>query len=87
MALNERLLQYLRNIEEHLGVNVPVVDRDMVIPTCEFDGKVVYGEKKNSAGSGYVGHAEQLAPSVAELARLEFTAQTSFLELRASNFK
>eukprot|EP00035_Acanthoeca_spectabilis_P037034 m.43232 g.43232 ORF g.43232 m.43232 type:complete len:731 (+) comp8404_c0_seq2:376-2568(+) len=79
--------QYLRNIEEHLGINVPVVDRDMVIPTCEFDGKVVYGEKKNSAGSGYVGHAEQLAPSVAELARLEFTAQTSFLELRASNFK
>eukprot|EP00037_Helgoeca_nana_P016987 m.160263 g.160263 ORF g.160263 m.160263 type:complete len:733 (-) comp23784_c0_seq5:112-2310(-) len=79
--------QYLRDIEEHLGITVPLVRRDMTIPTCEFDGKVVYGEKKAAAGSGYQGHAEQLAPSVAELARLEFTAQTSYLRLRAATFK
>jgi len=79
-------MQYLRQIEEHLGINIPAVERDMVVPTCEFDGKVVYGEKRAAAGSGYQGHAEQLAPSVAELARLEFTAQSSFLELGAVGF-
>ena len=45
----------------------------------EFDGKVVYGEKKKSEGSGYVGHAGQLANTVATLAKLETQAQDLFL--------
>ena len=140
--------QFLRDVEEHLGITVPEVGKDMSIPTCEFDGKVVYvhhtthtqfhfpdphtvvrfhpiipmalvpvdrvrahgaialdvhahtvcahsqhthptryGEKKGAGGSGYQGHAEQLAPSVADLARLESAAQVSYLEIHSRGFR
>ena len=79
--------QCLRDVEEHLGITVPEVGSDMGIPTCEFDGKVVYGEKKGAGGSGYQGHAEQLAPSVADLARLESAAQVSYLEIHSRGFR
>eukprot|EP00041_Stephanoeca_diplocostata_P030216 m.907818 g.907818 ORF g.907818 m.907818 type:complete len:736 (+) comp23711_c1_seq21:2004-4211(+) len=73
---------YLRAVEEHLGETIPTVDESMMVPTCEFDGKVVYGEKRGANGSDYKGHADILAPSVAELASLEYTAQTSYLALQ-----
>lgn len=41
------------------------------------DVQVVYGEKRGAKGSEYKGHADILAPSVAELASLEYTAQVS----------
>ena len=35
----------LGEIEEHLGVTIDAVSKDLLIPANEFDGKVVYGEK------------------------------------------
>ncbi|XP_071785586.1 ATP-dependent RNA helicase DDX1-like [Asterias amurensis] len=72
-------MQYLGDIEEHLGVVIDQTEPDMKVAANEFDGKVVYGQKKINTGSGYKGHVAILAPSVAELAELEQKAQTSFL--------
>ena len=71
--------QYLADIEEHLGVTIAQVDTDMKVAADEFDGKVVYGEKKKAEGSGYTGHAGQLANTVSTLAALETQAQDLFL--------
>merc|ERR1712043_135565 len=60
--------QYLGEIEE-----------DLKIAVDEFDGKVVYGAKRKDTGSGYVGHADQLAPTLTELTRLERESQNLFL--------
>lgn len=57
MIYFERLLflllfpfQYLADIEEHLGVTIQQVDKEMKVPVDEFDGKVVYGEKRGNTG-------------------------------------
>ena len=42
--------QYLMDIEEHLGVTIQTVGSDLRVPLNEFDGKVVYGEKRSNAG-------------------------------------
>ena len=52
----------------------------MKVAANEFDGKVVYGQKKKAEGSGYTGHRSQLASTVALLAELETQAQDMFLE-------
>jgi len=72
--------QYLSDIEEHLGVTIQQVDTDMKVAANEFDGKVVYGQKKKAEGSGYTGHKSQLASTVALLSQLETQAQDLFLE-------
>ncbi|KAK7070784.1 ATP-dependent RNA helicase ddx1 [Halocaridina rubra] len=72
--------QYLADIEEHLGVTIQQVDKDMKVPVDEFDGKVVYGEKRASAGSNYQTHVEQLAPAVQELSELERQTQIIYLK-------
>ncbi|XP_047483483.1 ATP-dependent RNA helicase Ddx1-like isoform X1 [Penaeus chinensis] len=72
--------QYLADIEEHLGVTIQQVDKEMKVPVDEFDGKVVYGEKRAAAGSNYQTHVEQLAPAVKELAELERQTQTIYLK-------
>ncbi|MPC20516.1 ATP-dependent RNA helicase DDX1 [Portunus trituberculatus] len=72
--------QYLADIEEHLGVTIQQVDKDMKVPVDEFDGKVVYGEKKGHTGSNYQTHVEQLAPAVSELAKLEKETQNVYLK-------
>lgn len=72
--------QYLADIEEHLGVTIQQVDKEMKVPVDEFDGKVVYGEKRGNAGSGYQTHVEQLAPAVRELADLESKTQIIYLK-------
>jgi len=72
--------QYLADIEEHLGVTIQQVDTDIKIAANEFDGKVVYGQKKKAEGSGYTGHKSQLASTVALLSQLETQAQDLFLE-------
>lgn len=69
--------QYLADIEEHLGVTIQEADTDMKVKADEFDGKVVYGEKKKEGGAGYAGHRSELAPTLATLTSLE--TQVSFL--------
>jgi len=70
----------LADIEEHLGVTVPQAGTDIKVEADQFDGRVVYGEKKVATGSGYSGHASQLAGTVALLAKLETRAQQAFLD-------
>ena len=41
---------------------------------------VVYGQKRKEMGPVYEGHAGQLAPTLAELAKLEKEAQLLFLQ-------
>jgi len=72
--------QYLADIEEHLGVTIQQADTDMKVAANEFDGKVVYGQKKKAEGTGYTGHRSQLASTVALLSQLETQAQDMFLE-------
>ena len=77
--------QYIADIEDHLGVTVPIVDNTFDVEVDEFEGKVSYGEKRKAGGGFmYEGHIEQLAPSVAELAGMERLAQSSFLKMRSS---
>lgn len=71
--------RYLGDIEEHLGVTIQSVDEDFKIPVNDFDGKVVYGQKRLNQGSGYVDHVKQLVPVVEELADLESKAQSIFV--------
>ena len=42
--------QYLTDVEEHLGVSIPETDCSMKVEANEFDGKVVYGEKRSDKG-------------------------------------
>lgn len=44
------LLQYLGEIEDHLGVTIDQIAEDIKVPINEFDGKVVYGQKLKSKG-------------------------------------
>ena len=71
--------QLLADIEEHLGVTIQQVGLDIKVQADEFDGKVVYGQKKKDFGPVYEGHATQLAPTLAELSKLEKEAQHLFL--------
>ena len=48
---NEPVL--LAEIEEHLGVTIPQAETDMIVKADEFDGKVVYGQKRKEIGSIY----------------------------------
>ena len=43
-------LQYLAEIEEHLGVTIPETDRSLKVEADQFDGKVVYGQKRSDKG-------------------------------------
>ncbi|KAK0081094.1 hypothetical protein PV326_007854, partial [Microctonus aethiopoides] len=74
-------LQYLAEIEEHLNVTISQIGPDMKVPTNEFDGKVVYGEKRLvDSGANYQNHVQQMAPVVASLAALESKAQLNYLK-------
>jgi hypothetical protein len=43
-------VQYLAEIEEHLGVTIDTVDTSLEIAVNEFDGKVQYGQKRSTTG-------------------------------------
>ena len=43
-------VQYLAEIEEHLGVTIPETDRSLKVEADQFDGKVVYGQKRSDKG-------------------------------------
>lgn len=42
--------QLLGEIEEHLGITIDTVSKDLQVPANEFDGKVVYGQKLKNGG-------------------------------------
>ena len=52
-------------------MTIQQADTDMKVKADEFDGKVVYGEKKKEGGAGYAGHRSELAPTLATLTSLE----------------
>ncbi|KAG7294704.1 ATP-dependent RNA helicase ddx1, partial [Plutella xylostella] len=72
--------QYLADIEEHLNITIQQVESDMKVPSNEFDGKVVYGEKRKQIGTGYKDHVSQMAPVVSQLQELEAQAQLYYLK-------
>ena len=75
--------ELLGSIEDHLGVTIDTVDKAFVIPTNEFDGKVVYGQKRKADPTGgYKNHVATLATCVADLGRLEKRAQDIYLHMK-----
>ncbi|XP_050296247.1 ATP-dependent RNA helicase Ddx1 [Anthonomus grandis grandis] len=72
--------QYLADIEEHLNVTIQQIDADLKVPHDEFDGKVVYGQKRQNSGSSYQNHTSQMAPIVKDLTQLESQAQILYLK-------
>ena len=74
----------MADIEEHLGVTIPEIDRSLHVPENEFDGKVSYGLKREAAGSCYKGHVDIVRPSLDKLMRLEKEAQRNFLKSKLS---
>lgn len=78
MWYNEK--HYLAEIEDHLTITITQIASDLKVPLNEFDGKVVYGEKRANKGTGYKDHVLQLVPIVKQLAELETQAQRHFLK-------
>lgn len=73
-------MQYLADIEDHLNVTIQQVENDIKVPCDSFDGKVVYGQKRQNTGSNYENHTVQMAPIVRELSQLESKAQLIYLK-------
>ncbi|XP_047999497.1 ATP-dependent RNA helicase Ddx1 [Leguminivora glycinivorella] len=73
-------MQYLADIEDHLNVTIQQVESDLKVAANEFDGKVVYGQKRTQIGSGYQDHVTQMAPVVKSLQELESQAQLYYLK-------
>ncbi len=48
----------------------------------EFDGKVVYGERRKANVNAKRGHVDALAPSLKQLIELEKKTQLTFLEMK-----
>lgn len=71
---------YLAEIEDHLNITIQQVGPDIKVPLNEFDGKVVYGEKKMNAGSNYQNHVQQMAPIVSDLSTMESKGQSMYLK-------
>lgn len=40
--------QCLADIEDHLGITITQCGTDIKVPVDEFDGKVVYGQKRKA---------------------------------------
>ncbi|KAH8867727.1 ATP-dependent RNA helicase DDX1 [Schistosoma japonicum] len=72
----------LSEIEEHLGVTIDVIDKNLTVPVNAFDGKVVYGQKLKQTTPKYTSHVDILSSSVKELDNLEKRSQQDFLRLR-----
>jgi ATP-dependent RNA helicase DDX1 len=59
LQLNQIRISFVR-----LGVTISQVPTTLDIPVDEFDGKVVYGQKRQQQQNSYKGHVEFLAPTV-----------------------
>ncbi|KAL1502170.1 hypothetical protein ABEB36_007355 [Hypothenemus hampei] len=74
-------LQYLADIEEHLNVTIQQIEPDIKVPHDQFDGKVVYGQKRQrDEGLAYKNHTDQMMPIVTDLTKLESEAQILYLK-------
>lgn len=73
--------QYLAEIEDHLNITIQQVESEIDIPINEFDGKVVYGQKKVNTGPSYKNHYDQLLSTINELTKLETEAQYMYLDM------
>ncbi|RWS06321.1 ATP-dependent RNA helicase Ddx1-like protein [Dinothrombium tinctorium] len=75
-------MEILAEVEEMLNCTIQTIDSNFKIEVNEFDGKVVYGQKKQ-AGSGinYSSHVDQLANVVSRLSELENQTQINYLKL------
>ncbi|XP_057653483.1 ATP-dependent RNA helicase Ddx1 [Diorhabda carinulata] len=76
--------QFIADIEEHLNVTIQEIGPDMEVPQDEFEGKVIYGEKRKNMGSLYQNHTAQMAPIVKELSKLESSAQLLYVKRHLS---
>ncbi|XP_050521813.1 ATP-dependent RNA helicase Ddx1 [Daktulosphaira vitifoliae] len=72
--------QYLADIEDHLNITIQQVGPDIDIPINEFDGKVVYGQKKSNNETLYKNHYDQLLSTICHLTQLENKAQLMYLQ-------
>ena len=75
-------MHFLDEIEEHLGCTIGQIGKDLDVPVDEFDGKVVYGEKRKTNVGAKRGHVDALAPSLHHLIDLEQRTQINFLDMR-----
>lgn len=73
-------MQFLADIEDHLNITIQQIEPDIKVPSNEFDGKVVYGQKKKLAVSDYKNHVAQMVPVVSELSNLECQAQLIYIK-------
>lgn len=73
--------QYLAEIEDHLNITIQQVGPEVDIPMNEFDGKVVYGQKKTNNGPAYKNHYDQLLSTINELTKLETKSQYLYLHM------
>jgi ATP-dependent RNA helicase DDX1 len=74
--------QLLADIEEHLKSTIQEIHEDFKIEVSEFDGKVVYGQKRiATSGFSYTNHVAELADTVAFLSQLEEESQLNFLRM------
>ena len=65
-----------------MGCTISTIGPEFKIEVNEFDGKVVYGEKRSTGGGiNYQTHVDQLASVVKELSNLEGLAQSQFLKI------
>ncbi|XP_019880521.2 ATP-dependent RNA helicase Ddx1 [Aethina tumida] len=76
--------QFLGDIEEHLNVTIQQIGTDFKVPVDEFDGKVVYGQKRAAQGTSYETHTAQMIPIVKDLTKLEKEAQLLYLKRHLS---
>ena len=77
-------VQYLSDIQEHLGVTIPEVDNSFDVPVNEFDGNITYGEKRRGESAKFTYHTAQLAPSLEQLTKMEMLAQSNFLRVQTT---
>jgi hypothetical protein len=66
----------------YVGCTIPQIPSSLEVPINEFDGKVVYGEKRKVKANAFKGHVDQLAPTVNELLNLEKKTQDNFLYMK-----
>lgn len=73
---------YLEEIEDHLGCTIAQIPSSLDVPVNEFDGKVVYGEKRQTKTTQFKGHVDLLEPSLRELIDLEKKTQLNYLKMK-----
>lgn len=61
-------------------MTIQQIEPDLKVPSDQFDGKVVYGQKRSAPGTNYANHTAQMAPVVKQLTKLESDAQLFYLK-------